>query len=89
MPKRPTKTKPEAKPEDKAPETREQKLVRLANARVTKACKYISLVGNLAAYKPTDAQIAKIMAALADSCARVENRMTGTRTESISFTMID
>ena len=66
-------------------ETREQKLTRLANARVTKACKYIALVGNLACYKPTPGQVDKIMSALGESCARVNNRLDGVRRESITF----
>ena len=66
-------------------ETREEKLIRLANARVTKACKYIALVGNLAGYKPTPGQVDKIMAALGESCARVNNRLDGVRRESITF----
>ena len=66
-------------------ETREEKLVRLANARVTKACKYITLIGNLAAYKPSDKQVEKIMSALGESCARVNNRLDGVRRESVTF----
>ena len=66
-------------------ETREAKLVRLANARVTKACKYIGLVGNLAGYKPTPGQVDKIMTALGESCARVNNRLDGVRRESVNF----
>jgi len=66
-------------------ETREAKLVRLANARVTKACKYIALVGNLAGYKPTPGQVDKIMTALGESCARVNNRLDGVRRELVNF----
>jgi hypothetical protein len=66
-------------------ETKEQKLARLANKRVTAACRYIRLVGNLAAYKPSEAQVRKMMIALGESCAAVENRFMGTRQESIVF----
>ena len=66
-------------------ETREQKLTRLANSRVTKACKYIALVGNLAGYKPTPSQVDKIMTALGESCARVNNRLDGVRRELVNF----
>lgn len=72
---------------EKPPETKEQKLIRLANARVTKACKYISLIGNLSAYKPTSKDIEAIMTALGESCARVENRLNGTKSESVTFTL--
>lgn len=68
-------------------ETREQKLARLGNARVTKAIKSIGLVGNLATYKPTDAQIDKIITALAESCQRLDSRLRGTRRESYTFTI--
>jgi len=72
-------------PAEKPVETKEQKLIRLANYRVTKACKYINYIGNLAAYKPTESQIDKMVEALGQSCARVEARLKGTRSESISF----
>lgn len=79
------KTTTDEKPVEKTPETKEQKLLRLANARVTKACKYISLVGNLAAYKPTPAQSERILEALNASCETVAARLAGTRSESITF----
>lgn len=69
-------------------ETREQKLMRLAEARVTKACKYISLVGNLAAYRPNAAQIELIMKALGESCANVNNRLDGGRKDSVTFRLV-
>lgn len=69
------------------PETREQKLVRLANARVNKACKAISLVGNLAAYKPTLEVSAEIMAALANACDGVEKRLTGVQKQATTFSL--
>lgn len=45
-------------------ETQQQKLVRLANARVNKAIKAISLVANLDAYNPTKEQVENIVGAL-------------------------
>lgn len=66
-------------------ETREQKLARLADARVTKAIRYISLCGNLAAYRPTGDDITCIMGALAEACSNVHNRLEGTRRDSITF----
>lgn len=68
-------------------ETREDKLVRLAEARVSKACKYIGLIGNLAAYKPNGEQIEQIMQALGMACARVNNRLDGVKGESIVFSL--
>lgn len=49
-----------------ADETKAQKFVRLGSARVAKALKAIDQLGNLAGagYERTDAQIAKIFAAL-------------------------
>lgn len=82
-----TKSKTTKIEEQSVPETKEQKLTRLASKRVSKACKYIALVGNLAAYKPTDAQIDKMMEALGASCAGVEARMRGTRRDSFTFTL--
>lgn len=74
-----------AKPRPVNIETREQKLIRLATKRVVKACRYIRFVGNLSAYKPTDAQIDKMMEALGESCARVDARLRGTRKDDIKF----
>lgn len=68
-------------------ETRDQKLERLATARVTRACKYIAYCGNLAAYKPTSAQVEKILGALVASCQGVQRRLEGTRVESFTFTL--
>ena len=72
---------------DKPVETKEEKLIRLANRRVRMAVKYIGLVGNLAAYKPTEADITNIMSTLGAACADVENRMMGTRKATIGFTL--
>jgi len=68
-------------------ETKEQKLLRLAASRVQKACKAISLIGNLAAYAPTDEDIDRMMAALGDQCASVENRLRGRRTKLTPFSL--
>lgn len=66
-------------------ESKEDKLIRLANPRVTKAVKAIAAVGKLAAYKPSDAQIDKIEQALGETCAAVVMRLRGTRKESFTF----
>lgn len=68
-------------------ETREDKLIRLAEARVNAACKRIKLIGNLAAYKPTAAQTEQIMQALGMACANVNNRLDGVKAESIVFSI--
>lgn len=68
-------------------ETKEMKLSRLGAARVQSATTRIRLVGNLAAYKPTDPQIDKIMTALGEACARVEARLRGTRAETTAFSL--
>jgi len=68
-------------------ETKEQKLLRLAAARVQKACKAISLIGNLAAYAPTDEDIDRMMAALGDQCASIENRLRGRLTKLAPFSL--
>lgn len=68
-------------------ETREDKLKRLGMARVKKACNTIRLVGNLAAYKPTDEQIDAIMEQLGSSCAAIDARMRGTKRTEVNFTL--
>lgn len=68
-------------------ETKEQKLQRLAEQRVPRACKYILLIGNLAAYKPTDADTDAIMAALGDACATVDNRLRAVKKSVTPFTL--
>lgn len=68
-------------------ESKHDKLVRLADSRVSKACRYISMIGNLATYKPSPREIEMIMTALGESCAGVSNRLNGVRRESISFTL--
>lgn len=87
MPSKSTKRKESSSEVAVIPETREQKLVRLANKRVANAIAKITVIGNLAAYKPTGEQIEKIMTALGESCARVQNRLEGTRKDSVTFTL--
>lgn len=88
MAKKSTSKKTEDSPEPTVVETKEQKLIRLANKRVANACAKISLIGNLGAYKPTDEQVTKIMTALGESCARVQNRLEGSRKESIRVNVL-
>lgn len=68
-------------------ESKHDKLTRLANGRITKACKAIMQIGNLAAYKPTESEIEKMMQALGETCAGVQNRLNGVRRESITFSL--
>jgi hypothetical protein len=70
-----------------ADETSGQKLVRLASARVPKAIKQIAFVGNLAAYKPTQEQVLRIMKALDDACEAAEARLKGTATAAAGFSL--
>jgi len=70
-----------------ANESMHDKLLRLAASRVTRACKVIQHIGNLAAYKPSEAEIERIMEALGESCASVQNRLNGIRRESITFSL--
>lgn len=72
---------------EKPAETREQKLIRLAGKRVTAALNKIRLIGNLAAYKPSDEEVDKICIAIADATQRVEARLRGTRKEAAEFTL--
>jgi len=69
------------------PESKHDALVRLADKRVTKACKCIALVGNLAAYKPSALEIERIEQTLGEACARTINRLNGVRNESITFSL--
>lgn len=71
----------------KPAESKADKMVRLGNKRVSNTLAKIRLIGNLAAYKPSDAQIDAIMAALGESCAFVEARLRGGRKESYTFTL--
>jgi hypothetical protein len=82
-----TKRKPKTVDPEAPKETKEDKLRRLANARVTKACKYISLCGNLAAYKPTLEDAEKIVGALANACQSVETRLSGATKTVVTFSL--
>ena len=68
-------------------ESKHDKLTRLANARVTRACKVIMQIGNLAAYQPSESEVEKMMQALGESCSNVQNRLNGIRRESITFSL--
>ena len=74
----------------KAPPANESihdKLIRLSAFRVTRACKLIQQIGNLANYKPSEPEIERIMQALGESCASVQNRLNGIRRDSITFSL--
>lgn len=68
-------------------ESREEKLTRLAAKRMHAAVTKIRLIGNLAAYKPTEAQINKLMEHLGESCARVDARLRASAPIEESFTL--
>jgi len=68
-------------------ETKEQALVRLATNRVGKALKALDIVGNLGAYKPTEAQVKSIIVALDNRLSEVEGRLKGSKTEAAGFTL--
>jgi hypothetical protein len=68
-------------------ESKEDKLVRLAGKRVEKACKAISLLGNLSTYRPTTADVDAIMSALGETCSAVENRLRGAKKHSYVFAL--
>lgn len=84
----PTKST-ERKPRTAVPEgeTKEQKLVRLTNARMSKVLKGIYLLGNLASYKPTSSDVDTIMTALGEACGHVEGRLRGAKSASSPFTL--
>lgn len=82
-----TKNTPASPLSVKVTETRDQKLQRLANARIKQAANKIRLIGNLTAYRPTPEQTDKIMAALQDMCVRVEARLRASKQEVVDFTL--
>lgn len=70
-----------------ANEDRPAKLRRIGMERIKKAVNTIRLIGNLAAYKPTDEQIDKIMEALGGACAAIDARLRGTRKSDVDFNL--
>jgi len=71
-------------------ETKAQRFVRLAQARVGKALKAIELIGNLSGsgYEYTPEQVEKITAALTNRVtATMENFSTKPKTEVPAFTL--
>jgi hypothetical protein len=80
-----TTTKTETKPT----ETRQQKFVRLANARVSKAVKAIYNIGNLGGtgYESTQEQRDKVVAALTDACESVRVRLNKEQVKPSGFTL--
>jgi len=87
---RPKSNKPKPSTSPDTPvviESKSDKLTRLASARVPRACRYILMIGNLAAYKPTDSDVDQIMEALGSACASVENRLRGTKKSVEPFSL--
>lgn len=66
---------------DAPKETRDQKFIRLANARVRKALNSIRLIGNLATYPHTSDQTKKIVSAVNTAVTDVEYRLAGSKKE--------
>jgi hypothetical protein len=65
----------------------ELKLLELSAKRVTKACNAITLVGNLATYRPTEEDAEKIMKELTDACMFVAQRLAGVKRDKTKFTL--
>lgn len=82
-----TKSKPATTQPVKAIETREEKLSRLAQKRVTIALTKIRLIGNLAAYKPTTEQVNKIIETLATACQAIDARLRAAAPTEGQFTL--
>lgn len=80
---------PAAEPAPRRTETREEILLRLSGPRVEKAVKAISIIGNLAAYKPTSDDVDAIMMALGGACAVAESRLRGGKLTDYSFSLRD
>lgn len=67
--------------------TKEEILLDLGGKRVAKALKSIRLIGNLAAYKPTDDQVDRIITAIATQTQAVEARLRGTKRDTVHFSL--
>ncbi len=82
-----TKTMP--KPKGVADETDEQRFVRLATARVNRALKDLSLIGNLGSgqYGKTDAQVSKIENALSSGLASAMDRLRHVKSNAPRFSL--
>lgn len=63
------------------------KLLKLANKRVPKAIKAISLIGNLVNYNPTPEQAKFIITALDKAVQQVEDRLMKKEASTESFQM--
>lgn len=82
-----TKPAPVAAAETPKPKVdKHTKGLQIAMKRVPKALKAISLIGNLAAYKLTADEVAKIEDALGTTCAKVVSRLQGTTKDTYTFT---
>ena len=82
MPDGPAKDQERARLADMVLGNKRAKLIELSGKRVSVAIKRISLVGNLAAYKPTEAEAEKIVEALEAAVGVVRTRLkiTGEKT---------
>lgn len=67
------------------PDPKRAKLMELASTRVPKAIRAMGLVGNLIAYKPTEAQKTAILGALEQQLKVIRTRYAGTVPEEPAF----
>jgi hypothetical protein len=72
-------------PNPKPKNDKTAKLRQLAATRVPRAVKAIGLVGNLAAYSPTNDQVTAIAKALTDAVEGVEARLRSRQSEPAGF----
>lgn len=84
-----TDAKPAAKKAANQDETKAQRFSRLANKRVPKTLKAIANIGNLsgAGYESTPEQRAKIEAALREAVDAAVQRLNGTKSGGVSFSV--
>jgi hypothetical protein len=87
MPKGKAASIPNEAARQEAKEARESAFKRLAIKRVNKALKALSLIGNLASYKPNISQVGTIERALTDAHNNTIERLKGTAKSVGSFTL--
>lgn len=73
------------KPKISNQELRQEKLAELAEARVPKAVRHLMLVGNLAAYNPSDEQAQAIVGAITEAVNTMKMRFVRNHGSLVSF----
>jgi hypothetical protein len=83
------KTKPAADATQAPTETKRQKFLRLANARVVNALSKIELIGNLGGpgYESTEADVTAINNALVDAVEDATERLLGKKAAAAGFSL--